>query len=134
MLSNLNYLAIIVSSVIYFILGAVWFGPLFGKLWLKLTGLSLTEEDKKSAPFMFAKTFILDFIITFSVAILVNLIQPITILSALKISLLIGVGFVVAPFFGNFMYAKRSIKLFFIEAGYHVFCITISAIILTIWN
>ena len=134
MVSNLNYLAIIVSSVIYFILGAVWFGPFFGKLWLKLIGLSLTEEDKKNAPFIFVKTFILDFIITFSVAILINLIQPTTILSALKISLLIGAGFVVAPFLGNFMYAKRSIKLFFIEAGYHVVCITIVAIILAIWQ
>jgi len=65
MLSDLNYLAITVSSVIYFGLGSVWFGPLFGKSWLRVVGLSLTEEDKKNAPFMFAKTFLLDFIITF---------------------------------------------------------------------
>ena len=72
MFTNLNYIAITLSAVVYFVLGSVWFGPLFGKSWLKLVGLSLTEEDKKNALFMFAKTFILDFIITFSVALIIN--------------------------------------------------------------
>ena len=134
MLTNLNYLAIIASSVIYFALGALWFGPLFGKLWLKLVGLSLTEEDKKNALFMFAKTFILDFVITFSVAVIIYLLKPTTISSALQVSTLIGLGFVAAPFLGNYMYAKRSMKLFAIEAGYHFVCIIIVSIILTIWH
>lgn len=73
MFTNLNYIAITLSAVVYFVLGSVWFGPLFGKSWLKLAGLSLTEEDKKNALFMFAITFILDFIITFSVALIINL-------------------------------------------------------------
>lgn len=53
MFSDLNHLAIVVSAVTYFGLGSVWFGPLFGKQWLKLVGLTVTEEDKKNAFFMF---------------------------------------------------------------------------------
>ena len=134
MLSDLNYLAITVSSVIYFGLGSVWFGPLFGKLWLRLARLSLTEEDKKNAPFMFAKTFLLDFIITFSTALIILLTKSETIIEALKIATIVGLGFVIAPFLGNYMYAKRSIKLFLIEGLYHVICITIVSIILTMWR
>jgi hypothetical protein len=58
-------------------------GQFFGKQWLRLVGLSVTEEDKKNALFMFA---------------------------------------------------KRSMKLFFIEGIYHVFCITVVALILTMWH
>lgn len=134
MFTNLNYIAITLSAVVYFVPGSVWFGPLFGKSWLKLAGLSLTEEDKKNALFMFAKTFILDFIITFSVALIINLIQPETLLSAMKIATIIGIGFVIAPFLGNYMYAKRSMKLFFIEGGYHFVCIVIVSVILTAWH
>ena len=134
MLSDLNYLAITVSSVFYFGLGSVWFGPLFGKLWLGLVGLSLTEEDKKNAPFMFAKTFLLDFIITFSTALIILLTKSETIIDALKIASIVGLGFVIAPFLGNYMYAKRSIKLFLIEGLYHVICIIIVSIILTMWR
>ena len=134
MLTNLNYVAIAVSAVIYFALGSVWFGPLFGKLWLKLVGLSLTEEDKKNALFMFIKTFILDFFITFAVAVVLNLTRSDSLISALGVAIILGVGFVIAPFLGNYMYAKRSMKLFFIESIYHVICICLVTVILTIWR
>lgn len=134
MLSDLNYLAIVISSVIYFGLGAVWFGPLFGKQWLRLVGLSLTEEDKKNALFMFAKTFLLDLFITVCTAFILVLAKSETVADALTISAIIGFGFVIAPFLGNYMYAKRSMSLFFIEGFYHVFCIVIVSIILTMWR
>jgi hypothetical protein len=134
MVSDLNFLAIGVASVVYFGLGSVWFGPLFGKQWLKLVGLSLTEEDKKNALFMFAKTFLLDFLITLSTALILVLTKSETTSDALKVSAIIGLGFVIAPFLGNYIYAKRSMKLFFIEGFYHVICIAIVSIILTIWR
>ncbi len=134
MVSDLNFLAITVSSVIYFGLGSVWFGPLFGKEWLRLVGLSLTEEDKKNAPFMFAKTFLLDFVITLATALTIVLTKTETIADALKLSAILGLGFVIAPFLGNYMYAKRSMKLFLIEGFYHVICIIIVSIILTMWR
>lgn len=118
----------------YFMLGSVWFGPLFGKPWLRLVGLSVTEEDKKKAPLMFAKTFVLDFIITLSVALVISWIQPETIFHTLKAMTVISMGFVVAPFLGNYMYAKRSMVLFLVESGYHVVCVYVISIILTIWR
>lgn len=134
MLSNLNYLAIVVSSMIYFGLGSVWFGPLFGKQWLRLVGLTLTEEDKKNAIFMFTKTFLLDFFITFSTALILLLTKSETTADALKVSAIIGLGFVIAPFLGNYMYAKRSMRLFLVEGFYHVICIAVVSIILTMWR
>lgn len=134
MFSDLNFLAIAVSAVTYFGLGSVWFGPLFGKQWLKLVGLTVTEEDKKNALFMFTKTFLLDFFITFSTALILLWTQSETILDALRVSAVLGLGFVIAPFLGNYMYAKRSMTLFSIESFYHVVCITIISIILTMWR
>ena len=134
MFSDLNYLAIVVSAVTYFGLGSVWFGPLFGKQWLKLVGLTVTEEDKKNALFMFSKTFVLDFFITLSTALTLRWTQSETIFDALRVSAVLGLGFVIAPFLGNYMYAKRSMTLFSIESFYHVVCITIVSIILTMWR
>lgn len=134
MFSDLNYFAIVVSAVTYFGLGSIWFGPLFGKQWLKLVGLTLTEEDKKNALFMFAKTFVLDFFITFSTALTIHWTHSETIFDALRVSAVLGLGFVIAPFLGNYMYAKRSMTLFSIESFYHVICITIVSIILTMWH
>ena len=35
MLSGINWLAVVVAAAVGFGVGAVWFGPLFGKVWMK---------------------------------------------------------------------------------------------------
>jgi uncharacterized protein DUF1761 len=41
-----NYAAVVVSALAYWILGAVWFGVLFGKPWVALE--HITEEQARS--------------------------------------------------------------------------------------
>ena len=63
----INFAAVIVATILQFIAGAIWYMPLFGKLWGKIHGFELlTEEDKKKAqkdmmPYLavqFAGTFV----------------------------------------------------------------------------
>lgn len=45
---QLNFLAIILATVLQFVLGAVWYMPLFGKLWGKIHGIDkLSKETQK---------------------------------------------------------------------------------------
>lgn len=37
-----NYLAILVAAVLSMVLGFLWYGPLFGKEWTKLMGVTLS--------------------------------------------------------------------------------------------
>jgi hypothetical protein len=47
---ELNYGAIIVATVVQFIVGAIWYMPLFGKLWGEIHGFNtLTPEEQKAA-------------------------------------------------------------------------------------
>ena len=43
---SINIFAVIVALIVYMILGMLWYGPLFGKTWMALKGLS--ESDMKS--------------------------------------------------------------------------------------
>ncbi len=36
---EVNYLAIIVGAVFSMILGAIWYGPIFGKKWMEIIGV-----------------------------------------------------------------------------------------------
>lgn len=47
MMPSVNYLAVIVAGLIPMILGALWYGPLFGKAWL--SSLGKTEEEMRPA-------------------------------------------------------------------------------------
>ena len=44
-MDSLNFLAIIVAAVANLAIGFVWYGPVFGKQWMKLN--NYTEEEMK---------------------------------------------------------------------------------------
>ena len=41
----INWLAVIVATVATFILGGLWYGPLFGRMWMAASGM--TDEKAK---------------------------------------------------------------------------------------
>lgn len=45
---NINYVAVLVAAVAQFIFGAIWYTPIFGKLWGKIHGFDkATPEEQK---------------------------------------------------------------------------------------
>lgn len=45
---EVNYLAILIASVLQFIFGAIWYTPVFGKLWGKIHGFDgYSKEQQK---------------------------------------------------------------------------------------
>jgi hypothetical protein len=134
MLSNLNYVHILVASIVYFIIGALWYSLLFGKIWMKLLGITGNEDDKKKMPMIFSVTFVLNFIIVVSTACVIGFVQPSNMIVAIKVGLLLGVGIAGTTCTMNYMYSRKSFGLIAIDAGYHVLAITISSIILTLWH
>ena len=66
--SNINWLAVVVSTVAYFALGAIWYGPVFGKAWQK--GVGLTDEEIKNGNMgkLFGTALIMSFIASFGMA------------------------------------------------------------------
>lgn len=52
----INYLAVAVSAVVTFVLGGMWYAPLFGKAWVKAHGLSedaVKELQARRSPAVF---------------------------------------------------------------------------------
>jgi Protein of unknown function (DUF1761) len=70
---EINYIAILIATVVQFIIGAVWYSFLFGKLWGEIHGFdALTKEVqqqmmKKMGPF-YALQFFLTLVTTFMLA------------------------------------------------------------------
>ena len=54
--ASVNWIAVLLGTILSMALGALWYGPLFGQLWLKLIGK--TEDELDSNPTMYIKTFI----------------------------------------------------------------------------
>src|ERR1044071_3421842 len=46
---EINWVAILVAVVANFILGCLWYTPLFGKVWAKEMGIDMTQKPPASA-------------------------------------------------------------------------------------
>lgn len=133
-LTHLNYLAVAVSAVAYFALGAIYFNPnVMGKKWMEGHNLgNPTEEDKKNMGKMMATTFIYCLFGCVGIGCLVQIILPATMLVAVKIGLLAGL-FASLSLAMSYMYTKKSFQLVIIDSAYHIIGLIIASIIQTAW-
>lgn len=133
--SSINWLALIVATLSAYALGAIWYSPiLFGKAWQK--GVGLSEEDIKGANMakIFGTTFLLTFIIGLGLALMIGMHpSPMTWMEGLHQGLFVGVFFVSASMAINYLYQRKSLKLWLIDAGYQIVFIAIMATILAVW-
>ena len=130
---GLNFLAILIATVAAFGLGAVWYSPmLFGSTWQRLVGLS--DEDIKNSNM--AKIFGLAFILTFIAALLMATMMEVIMMLGASVVLgmvygaLVAMAFVMTSLGINYLFARRSAKLYFIDAGYLFFMFVIMGAII----
>ncbi len=129
--TTINWLSIIAAGVSAFLIGGVWYGPLFGRTWMKEFGF--TEEDLKQRNV--PKTFGLSLVLALFAAI--NLDMFIGAEASLSFGaiagLLAGIGWV-ATFMGIiYLFEMRSLAAFLINAGYCVIALTTMGAILGAW-
>jgi hypothetical protein len=53
-MSGINWLAVVVGVVVSYVVGFLWYGPLFGNTWLRIIGKK--REDIEASPSMYAVT------------------------------------------------------------------------------
>lgn len=136
-LSAINWLAVIVAAVAFFVLGAVWYGPVFGKAWQK--GVGLSDEEMKNANMgkLFGSAFVFAFIISFGMAMFFFGFGENPDMNAsfgATMGLMTGLFFLLPSISMNYLFARKSASLMLIDSGYHIVAYTIVGIILGSWQ
>lgn len=132
-LSTINYFAVVVSALISFVIGGVWYSPImFANTWMKENGFK--EEDMKNANMgkIFGTSFLLALIISFNLAAFIGPQGDLTF--GLFAGFAAGFGWVAMSIGTVYLFERRSLKLFFINAGYQIVTYTIMGGILGVWK
>ena len=132
---HVNYLAVLVSAAVYWILGAFWFSKaLFGKAWMK--GIGKTEEELKQgfSKLAFLWSFVWSFVAAYGIARLMAWTGGSSVGDGFLIAMLAGVSFVFAVMVINNIFERRSKGLLFINAFYHIIALILSGIIIGVWR
>ena len=133
--SNLDWLHILVAALAYFVLGAIWYSPLFGKQWIAYQKIDMNDpEAKKGAATIMIFSFIWMIFTTIGLAILVYRLDLTTAMSGIKLGLLTGVCFSFAAISVTYLYIKKPLGLHLIDGLYHVVGQIAAAVILCVWQ
>jgi hypothetical protein len=131
---EINFLAVLVCGVVAMIIGAIWYGPLFGKKWMKEEGSTEEELRKDFNP---AKTYGLAFIgnliIAYVLARVIGYTAAASVADGLRVAFLCWIGFTGVTMMINYLFERKTIALFFINSMYHLVIFLVFAIILSAW-
>lgn len=131
LLANINWWAAILGGAAYFAIGAIWYGPIFGKAWM--AEQDMQEHPEEPEPILFGYTLILQIICGISLAIFAGALDIHSALSGLYLGLAASAGFVATTVGVNGVYNDMSLRLFFIDAGYHLVGFAAAGAIIGAW-
>jgi len=115
--SDINYLAVIVAALASFVVGFFWYSPmLFAKVWQNEIGLSDEKIKKTNMPLVFGVSFLLTLIISFNLAAFLG--KDAGFVWGLTAGALAGIGWVASSLGILYLFERRSMRLFLINAGY----------------
>jgi len=121
---EVNWIAIIAAAVLSFVLGGLWYSPvLFGKAWQHAAGITDEQLKNGNMPKIFGLALLLCLLAAWMFATFLGP-RP-------SLALGFGAGFsaglfwVTAAFGINYLFERKSLKLFLINGGYHTLQFTI---------
>jgi hypothetical protein len=132
MISNVHWLAVLAGAAAYWVLGALWYSPmLFAKPWVKMNGLKTDDPDaKKGMGLMFGGSFVLMFIASTGLALLLQLLPGAGVMQAAKLGLLVSVCFSFTANAISYLYTRKPAGLYAIDGGYHLVGSVLAAIVI----
>lgn len=122
---DINIISVIAAAFAGFVVGGLWYGPLFGKIWQAETGV--TEEKAKAGnlPLVFGSVFLLNLFAAFILGHVLATYGNPAVGTSMMISGGVGLGFVATAIGVNYLFSQKSLRLFIIDASYWTLIYTV---------
>ena len=131
---QVNLPAVLVAAVIPMIVGALWYGPLFGKRWLALMETTEEEIAKDFNPWKtYGVSFLLALVTAYVLAQLLSMPGDGGAVTGVQITVLVVIGFVLPLQYQAVAFEKRKPGLMALTLGYNFAALLGQAILLAVW-
>ncbi len=127
-----NWWAVLVATVLAFVLGGLWYGPLFGKAWLAAIGKTEDEIEPSASPFVIS--FFTALLTAITLAWLVHALSIQGWIPGALLGLVTGIGFIATAMASDTAFCGWGLRLFIIQAGYRVVYSVVMGALLGGWQ
>lgn len=113
---EVNWIAILLAAISSMIVGSLWYGPLFGKLWIRLANVKRdTNFTTQKAVLMYLKTFLSSLltavVLAYVIAMIHNGSTETYFVDAVFVGMMLWAGFTAARVFMHDMFEGRPTQL-----------------------
>ena len=116
----MNWLAVVVATLAFFAVGAIWYTALFGKIWQREVGLSDEQlTGGRNMMVIMGTCFVLEFIVCLTVGHMFDFLEP-SDRAKMMIALGLALGVMIPATGINYLYQRKSLKLFLVDSGHFV--------------
>ncbi|MEF9978862.1 MAG: DUF1761 domain-containing protein [Thermomonas sp.] len=129
---GINWLAVLVAAVSAFMLGGLWYGPLFKNEWCRENGIDPNCPPNGHPAKIFGTAFVAALIAAIAFAVYLGPAPNLHV--ALHAGFVIGIAYVATSFGINYAFAGRSFKLWLIDGGYHTLQFSLYGLVLGLWH
>jgi hypothetical protein len=129
---EINWLAVLAASLVGFVVGAIWYGPVFGKVWMGLVGLTEEDAGKVNMAKVYGICFVLQLIMAINLAMFLG--TEINAGMGAAYGFATGFGWVALAFAINALFEQKPLKYMLINGGYWSIVFTLMGLIIGAWH
>jgi hypothetical protein len=130
-ISAFSWLGILVAALSGFVIGGLWYGPLFQKPWMALTGITKEQGAKANMAVTFGGAYVLNAIGATGIVIVLG--EHRGWLAGLHTGVFTAFFFVATALGVIYLFEQRPFKLWCINAGYQLCNFAAMGTILGVW-
>jgi len=136
-MSDINLYSIIVSAIASMVIGSIWYGPLFGKIFITAMGMDTWSQERKDAEKkkmgkLYFGQFVASIVMFYVLAMLMGRLDELSISTGLMTAFWVWLGFVVPVQFGNAIWGGK-MTLFWLGAGNMLLTLLAAGAIIGAW-
>ena len=128
---SVNFIAVALGAVFNMILGTLWYGPLFGNLWLKLIGKK--KEEIQGSPWLYVASFAAAFAAALALALVVGAFGYTGFFSGVLAGAVIWLGFVATVTLTFSIFEGPPLKVWLLFAAYQLVIFVVEGGVFAVW-
>ncbi|MSR85497.1 DUF1761 domain-containing protein [Candidatus Uhrbacteria bacterium] len=136
----INYLAVLVCGIVSMVVGSLWYGPLFGKMWMSLMGMTpeKMEASKKkgmtqSYILMFIGSLVMAYVLAHSVVFGSSYLHMTGAWAGVMAGFWSWLGFIAPVTLGSVLWENKSWNLWILNNGHYLVSLLVMGAILGAW-
>lgn len=137
----INYSAVVAAAIASMFIGFVWYGPLFGETWKKLSGITVERIDNARAKgmgkiyfFAFVSSLVMSYVLAHSLIFAAAYFKTGGISAGLMSGFWNWLGFIAPVTLGAVLWEGKSWKLWALMNGYYLVSLLLMGMILAVWK